>query len=396
MTSPKAFARYTKKMNDRRQELMAEEGAFEALAQHLADKGIRRVFLISGKQTQKLKLYDSFIAKFQKQDEGARCFVWTIPGTMPTSAAIEACAKECLNYNCEAVVAFGGGSVIDVGKLVAVWLNNPDMSLYQMRGLNCIRKDGIPLYAVSTTCSGAESSACSLVRNDKLISVFYSEYLIPQAVVLDPNLVLRLPMENMASAAILALSHAVEEYISPLSKEFPAERANLLIAIPIYFSFLEKSYKHGAGNDVYLQMMMAPYYTGVASRRIGFGPSHSLSMYISEKYSVAPGRISAVILPAILKYEFEEVKEDLAVLARAAHLCSARATTEEAADAFIEGFRSLCRRVEMPAELPFIKTEDIGDIIRMALCDAKQWGCPKKLNIKPLQTILKKSRYKES
>ncbi len=393
MTSSKSFLSYARKMNDRRQELMAKEGAFSDLAQILLDRGVRRVFLISGRQTQKLKVYDAFVEKLQ--NSGARCFVWPYAGKIPDLGTVEACAAECQTYNCEVIVAFGGGKVIDVAKMVSVWLNNTDQSLYQMRGIGRIPRKGLPLYVVSTTCSGAESSACSLVRSEKQIALYYSEYLVPDAVVLDPDLVLRLPMENMAAAALLALTHATEAFISPLAREFPADRANILIAIPIFFSFLEKSYKHGAGNDVFLQMMMAPYYTGVATRRIGFGPAHSLSMYVAEKYSEVPGKISAVLLPSVLEYEFNEVKEDLAVLARAAHLCSARATTEEAARAYISGIRSLSRRVEIPSALPYLKLEDTGEIIKLALYDTKMWGCPKKFNSKAALSILKRSRYSE-
>ena len=394
MTSSKSLLRYTKKMNDHRQELLAEEGAFSDLAQLLIDRDVKRVFLISGKQTQKLKLYDSFVEKLQ--NSGIRCFVWAKVDKLAENSVIETCATECSTYNCEAIVAFGGGAVIDVAKMVSVWLKNPEYSLYQMRGINRIPKSGIPLYVVSTTCSGAESSACSILHDaDKQLSLYYSQYLVPDVTVLDPDLVLRLPMENMASAAILALSHAVEAFISPMAKEFPADKANIQIAIPIYFSYLEKSYKHGAGNDLYLQMRMAPYYTGVGTRRIGFGPAHSLIMYVAAKYGEVPGRVASILLPAVLEYEFDEVKEDLAQLALASHLCSARATTEEAAKAFISGFKSLCRRVDMPSSLPFLKLEDMGDIVRMAMYDAKLWGCPKKVNLKAGVSILKKARYSE-
>lgn len=394
MTSSKSLLRYTKKMNDHRQELLAEEGAFSDLAKLLADRGVKRVFLISGKQTQKLKLYDSFVQNLQ--DSGIRCFVWAKVDRSAENSVIETCASECSTYNCEAIIAFGGGAVIDVAKMVAVWLKNPEYSLYQMRGVNRIPRKGLPLYVVSTTCSGSESSACSILHGaDKQISLYYSQYLVPDVTVLDPDLVLRLPMENMANAAILALSHAVEAFISPMAREFPADKANIQIAIPIYFSYLEKSYKHGAGNDVYLQMMMAPYYTGVATRRIGFGPAHSLIMYVAGKYGETPGRVASILLPAVLEFEFDEVKEDLAQLALVSHLCSARATTEEAARAFISGFKSLCRRVDMPSSLPFLKIEDMNDIVRMAMYDAKLWGCPKKINLKSGISILKKARYSE-
>ena len=393
MSATKELARYTKKMNDARQELLADEGAFSKLPEHLIEAGFKRVFLICGKQTQKLKLFDSFVESLQSQ--GARCFVWAHSGEMATHAAIESAAFQCLTYNCEVVVSFGGGSVIDLAKMVAVRLKNRDRSLYQLRGINQISNPGLPHYAVSTTCSGAESSACAFVLKDRQIFLYFSEYLVPTAVVLDPELVLRLPMENMASASVLALTHAIEAFVNPLADEYPADKANLLIAVPIFFSYMEKSYKHGSGNDAYLQMMMAPYYIGVASRRLGFGLTHSLASYISRKYKVSTGRVCAILLPAILEYEFEEVKSGLAVLARACHICSARATEKEAAEAFINGFRSICRRVDMPEDLAFLKSEDMNEIARLALYDAEAWDSPKRINQKTAVSILKKIRYGE-
>ena len=129
MTSSKALLRYAKKMNDQRQELMADEGAFANLAQVLLDRGVRRIFLISGKQTQKLKLYDSFVEKLQSA--GARCFVWAKADKLTDGPGIEACATECATYNCEVIVAFGGGAVIDIAKMVSIWLRNPEYSLYR-------------------------------------------------------------------------------------------------------------------------------------------------------------------------------------------------------------------------------------------------------------------------
>ena len=68
---------------------------------------------------------------------------------------------------------------------------------------------------------------------------------------------------------------------------------------------------------------------------------------------------------------------------------------DEAARAFISGFKSLCRRVEMPSSLPFLKLEDMGEIVRMAMYDAKLWSSPKKVNLKSGVSILKRARYSE-
>lgn len=393
MTSPRKMIQYAKSIHGCRQELMVDSGAFKQLAGKMIEQGRQRVVLISGKQTRKLKLYDRFVEELQ--DGGAKCFVFAFENNEMDRSDIRRCAALCLNNNCDAIVAFGGGSIIDVAKLVAAWVNNPYHSLYQMRGIGQIKNAGLPLYVVSTTGSGAESSACSMIRNNHQIYMYYSRHLIPGTVVLDPDLMLRLPMENMAQAMILALAHAVEAYISPASPEYQGDRANVLIAVPIFFSYLEQCYKHGGNTDTYIQMMMAPYYAGVSTRRIGFGYAHCLSMYIADKYHVSPGQACAAILPAVLEFEFQEAKSKLAELARAAHLCSAHASEDDAAKAFISGFRSLCRRVNLPDSLPQIQPEACGEEIENALIDAEQWKHPKKINEKFAVTILRKAQKAE-
>ncbi len=388
MASPRKMKQYAKSIHGCRQNLVVDSGAFRQLPEMLIEQGRRRVLLISGKQTQRLGLYDKFVARLK--DLGAKCFVWSVDGNVPDHEIVEECARACTNYNCDAIVALGGGSIIDIAKMVSIWVRNADCSLYQMRGIGRIKQAGVPLYAVSSTGSGAESSACSILRHNHQISMYYSKYLVPGTVVLDSELLLRLPTDSMAQSMVYALAHAVEVYISPIGKAFQADRANALVAIPIFFSHLEKCYQHGANPDIYQQMMMAPYYSGVATRRIGFGYTHCLSMYIAEKYDLSPGKVSAAILPAILNYEFEEVKADLAELSHVAGLCSNHASVDEAAHAFISGFSSLCHQLGLQNALPQIRPDDCGEAVELALYDAEQWEHPKKLTQKVAMALLRK------
>lgn len=393
MTSSRRMMQYAKSIHGCRQELVVDSGAFRQLPEKLVEQGRRRILLISGRQTQRLGLYDKFVSKLQ--NNGAKCFVWHIEKSDSDHQTVEKCTKFCKSYNCDVIVAFGGGKVIDVAKMVSVWVNNPDLSLYQMRGIGQIKNAGMPLYVVASTGSGAESSACSMLRNNHQILMYYSKYLVPSTVVLDPELLLRLPTDSMAQSMIQALTHAIEVYISPNGKKYQADRANVLVAIPIFFSYLEKCYRHDANPDVYLQMMMAPYYSGVSTRRIGFGYTHCLSMYISEKYNIAPGKVSATLLPVILNYEFDEIKEDLADLARAAGLCSVHASVEEAGQAFITGFCSLCHRIGITNSLRQIRPDDCSELIQLALYDAEQWKHPKKMNGKVALALLRKAQHAE-
>ncbi len=384
----KDLVRYAHKMQDARQEVLVDIGAFSNLVDLLVSRDVKRLYFISGKQTKKLKLYDSFIDSLNQA--GIRSFIYSEVDKFPDSRTVERCAAQCQTYNCDAIVALGGGTVIDVAKLVSVWVTNANKSLYQLRGIGKIPNPGVELYVVATTGSGAEASACSLIRDDQQISLFYSEHMVPKTVILDPNLILRLPTENLVSAALVAFTHAVEAYVSSFSMEFPADRANVLVAVPIFFSYLEKCYKHGVKNDVmYLQVMMAPYYSGVATRRIGFGLAHSLALRIAYKYDLPLGKVCAALLPVVLEAELDYIAEPLSELALCAHLCSAKATKEDAALAFIEGVRSLMRRVNVSETVTSLKADDYNEIIEMVLLDLKTWGCPMKVSYKTLIGILR-------
>ena len=390
MGANREILHYARKMNDCRQEVMADEGAFAELTRLLTQREVKRIYLISGKQTKKLKLYDAFIETLTLA--GVRCFIYSEVDKIPDARTVERCAAQCQTYNCEAVVAFGGGTVIDVAKMVSVWVTNATKSLYQLRGVGMIPNPGVDLYAVATTGCGAESSAISFIQYEQQMCFFFSEHLVPKTVVLDPNLVLRLPTDSFLSASMLALTHAIEAYVSSVSPLFPADRANVMVAVPIFFSYLEPCYKHSVSNEKYLQMMMAPYYAGVASRRIGFGPAHCISMRIAEKYGIPQGRACAAVLPLILEMEFDVISAQLAELARASHLCSAKATQDEAARSFIDGIRSLLRRVNIPDTLTCLKAEDYNGIMEMVLLDVKNWGCPVKLNNRMRLSILRRLR----
>lgn len=384
----KTFLRYVRKMKEPRQDVMADVGAFSKFADKLIEDDIKRVYLISGQQTKKLRLYDAFVDHLT--EKGIRCFVFSDVGKVPDARTIERCTAQCQTYNCDAIVAFGGGTVIDIAKLVSVWVTNPKKSLYQLRGIGKIPNPGVPLYAVPTTCAGSESTGCSLIIYEQQLCTYFSEYMLPKAVVLDPDLTLRLPSEVVASACMLSLTHAIEAYISSNRMEFPADGANVLIAVPIFFSYMEKCYKHGASGDVFLQMMMAPFYAGIACRKIGYGYAHCLGFRVAEKCGMTPGRACAAVLPYVLETVLDQVVDPLSELALTCHLCSGRANKREAAQALIDGLKSLNRRMDIPDTIPNLRVEDFNTIVEMVMLDARYWGNPLHMNSKMLNTILRK------
>jgi len=378
--------RYAQHMEEYRQILMADYGAIAEIPDLLRENGLKRALLLSGRTTQKLHLYDNLAESIR--ETGARCFVHAGISSMPTTEMIEKSVAIYHEFNCDCIIAFGGGSVIDAAKLIGAKIANPKQSFYQMAGVGNIKNNTPPIIAVATTGCGTESSGFAILRDNDRTRCFNSGKLLPFAVVLDPDLSLRLPNEVLAVAGMTALTHAVEAYISTFSSSFPADSSNSLVAVPLLLTYLEPAYKKGITPEMNMQPLMAPYYAGVAYRRIGFGYTHAFAMALSDKYGLAYGEVCAALFPEILNFQKDVVGDKLAKLANIAHLCSPRASTEEAADAFIEGTRRLSKKMNLSSSFKDLKREDYNGIIELTFLEAKCFGVSKKMTSKAAEVLL--------
>ena len=147
--------------------------------------------------------------------------------------------------NCQLMIGIGGGSAIDVAKIVAVMLTN-DVSLSDLLGGAKIEKRGIPTLMIPTTAgTGAEATqnAIFLVPEQESKIGIVSSRLVPDYAILDPNMTIALPPAVTASTGMDALCHAIECYIS--KKANPLSDTYALRAISLISRSIRKAYKDG-------------------------------------------------------------------------------------------------------------------------------------------------------
>ncbi|MBW9211953.1 MULTISPECIES: iron-containing alcohol dehydrogenase [Terrabacteria group] len=250
----------------------------------------------------------------------------------------------------EALIAIGGGSVMDCSKVALAKVSNPEISYTDvMKGKLKYHLD--PLYCVPTTAgSGSEVSAGAVIIDEKMgrkrsLNHFF---LIPKVVVLDPALLLSLPASLTAYSGMDALTHAIEAYMNYFNNK--KTKAYALEAIALIHRYLYRSYRNGEDLEAREKMLEASYKAGIAFTNNYVGSVHALSHGIGAKYHLPHGYINAVCLPIVLEKYGAGIQTSLQEIGSAIGL-----KKEEV----IPWISSMNEKMDIPNHLAEIQTKDI-------------------------------------
>lgn len=346
-------------------ELLEGPGAIKQLPELIKSKGLKNVLVVTDKGLMGLHLLDGLFAKLE--ETGIEFVVYDGTQPNPTIDNIEDALQLYLDNNCQAVIAFGGGSPMDCAKATAARVSNPKKSVRQMRGLLKITHKLPPLFAVPTTAgTGSETTVAAVVTDPTTHekNAINDPKLRPKYAVLDPELTVGLPPHITSTTGMDALTHAVEAYIGKSnvkSTENYAEKATKMI-----FDNIKTAYSDGKNIDAREQMLKASYYAGMAFTRAYVGYVHAIAHNLGGFYGVPHGLANAVILPYVLEYYGETAHARLAKLAVISGV-KTDGTDAEKANAFIEAIKQLNKDMNIPDKFDFIKDEDIPTIVKRAL-----------------------------
>ena len=187
---------------------------YEGIVGVLKDKKIDSVILVTGKRVRGCGL-TSALEELLKENN-IMCIVYDNTLQNPTSNNVEEARRLYLENNCGALIAFGGGSVMDCAKALGARIVRPKKLLKKMQGLIKVRKKLPPFFAIPTTAgSGSEATVASVIvdsqTNHKYIINDFC--LIPHYAVIDPDVTVTLPKNITAITGMDALTHAVEVYV---------------------------------------------------------------------------------------------------------------------------------------------------------------------------------------
>ncbi len=210
--------------------------------------------------------------------------------------------QEARNTKADAVIAIGGGSALDIAKVVAVMLTNSS-NIDEIIGVNKIKNPPLPLIVLPTTAgTGTEVTPISILsdRQKDLKLGIVSPHLIPAIAILDPELSLTLPPQQTAYSGMDALIHAVEAFTSlnaSIYTDILAEKAIQSIA-----KALPELYKNPENLALRSELLFGSFMAGQAFANAGVAAVHAFSYPIGAKFHIPHGLANCLMLLPVLSF----------------------------------------------------------------------------------------------
>lgn len=376
-------------MNWKEPQLFEGKNSVLKLPRFIEQQKIHRVLIVTDKGLMKLNLLSPLIKELNvyKID----CFIFDDVQPNPTIQNVEACRQMYIDNDCEAVIAFGGGSPMDCAKAAAARVVKPRQSIRKMRGYLKIHKKLPPFFAVPTTAgTGSETTLAAVISNPETHekNAIADMCLRPKYAVLDPMSTVGLPPHITSTTGMDALTHAVEAYIGKSNVKSTiryAEEATKLI-----HDNLEKAYQNGGDIEARNNMLKASYLAGNAFTRAFVGYVHAIAHNLGGMYGTPHGLANAVILPYVLEWYGSKAYKKLAKLADIIEITKPEMSAEEKAKAFIAEIKRMNKAMNIPEKFDFIKEEDIPTLVERALKEGNPgYPVPKIMNKKDCEQVIR-------
>ena len=288
-----------------------EEGSISYL-EKMPD--IERAFIVTDQGMVNLGYVDKILYHLRKREKHVHCEIFSDVESDPSFETVNKGLEMMRNFKPDVIIALGGGSPIDAAKGMWLFYEHPDAD---PEGLKLkfmdIRKRTykFPKLGVKTkmvaipTTSGTGSEVTSFaVLTDKVNNKKYplADYeLTPDVAIVDPELVLSLPKTVTADTGMDVLTHSLEAYVSNMASDFTdglSEKAAELVV-----NYLPKAYTDGANDKVAREKMHnASTIAGMSFTNAFLGVNHSLAHKIGAEFHLAHGRINAILLPYVIRY----------------------------------------------------------------------------------------------
>jgi alcohol dehydrogenase class IV len=292
---------------------------------------------------------------------------------------------------CDGVIAFGGGSGLDVGKAIAfmsgqsrpIW-DFEDIGDYWKRA---DEKNIAPIIAIPTTAgTGSETGRASAIINKKtgIKKIIFHPKILPSIVILDPCLTIDLSPRLTAATGMDALAHNLEAFCAP--GFHPMADGIALEGIRLVKKSLLICAKDGKDITARLDMMVAASMGSTAFQK-GLGAIHSLSHPVNAQFNIHHGLSNAIFMPYVLIFNKKEIEDKIV------SICDYLDLNKNFND-FLNWILDLRKKLKIPHTLSEVIDEkkiDLNKISKMALDDPSTSGNPKKLSLSDMRKLYENS-----
>lgn len=380
--------------------MIAGNAALEHIPFELATLGAKRPMIITDQGVRANQLLAPIEAAF----ESTEAVIGYIFDEVPPDSSLETVRKAAEAYrsnNCDAIIAVGGGSVIDTSKATNVLVSEGGDDLLKFSGAHNLPKPLKPFFVIPTTSgTGSEATMVAVVSDtEKHVKIaFASYYLMPHAAILDPRMTSSLPPHLTAMTGMDALTHCVEAYTCLAAN--PLSDAYAVAGIKKISENLFKVLDQPQDAQGRLELAQASTMAGIAFSNSMVGLVHSLGHALGAVAHLPHGLCMNLFLPYVLEYNKEingqKIGELLLPLAGADTY--AQTPAQQRADKAIATILTMRDRLYSLTKLPRTLREtgkvteaQLDEVAEKALNDGSIIFNPKEATLADLRAILQKA-----
>ena len=293
---------------------------------------------------------------------------------------------------CDGVIAFGGGSGLDVGKAIA-FMSGQNLPIWDFEDVGDNWKKAnsekiSPIIAVPTTAgTGSETGRASVILNEKtgVKNIIFHPKFLPSIVILDPTLTIDLPPDVTAATGMDALAHNLEAFCAP--GYHPMADGIALEGMRLIKKWLIEAVKNGSNIEARMNMLTAASMGSTAFQK-GLGGIHSLSHPVNAVNNIHHGLSNAIFMPYVLSFNRDVIENKIV------KVCEYLDLKDKSFDGFLNWVLELRNNLNIPHKLSEVIENsdfDLDKLSKMAFNDPSTGGNPKKLTLDDMKIMYQHS-----
>jgi 4-hydroxybutyrate dehydrogenase len=359
-------------------------GRIREIADACNQANIKRPLLITDKGLSNLPITSRTLQLMKEAGLGDALFSNVDPN--PNEKNLNSGITAFKEGNHDGVIAFGGGSGLDLGKLVAFMVGQ-DRSVWDFEDVSdwwtrANPNTIFPIVAIPTTAgTGSEVGRASVLTNSDTLEkkIIFHPQILPKVVICDPELTIEMPKSITAGTGLDAFAHCVEAFSSP--HYHPMSQGIAIEGMRLVIENLGKVYSDGSDIEARANMMSAALMGATAFQK-GLGAIHALSHPVGAIHHTHHGTTNAVCMPAVLRLNESKIRDRFDTVTGYLGIQNGFSGFKVFVDEFNASLNIPLRLGDLGVENP-----DLGKLVKGALSDPSCGGNPVKLTSENLKAL---------
>lgn len=364
-------------------------GTVQATGREVAALGGTAALVVTDRGVIGAGLLDGVRASLAAADVSATLFDAVEPN--PSIGTVDAALAAYQSGGCNAIVAVGGGSPMDVAKAVGILATNGGTIVAYEGKPDAVRADLPPFVCVPTTCgTGSEVTPFAVITDEarhwKMSIASPRE--VPRVAIIDPDLFLKMPAPLIAATGMDALTHAIESYtnqnVQPFADAFDIH------AIRLIGMYLRPAVANG-NREAMAHMAVAATMAGMGFSQNRLGIVHAISHPVTSYVGTPHGIANAILLPYVMEYNAIGAGQRMVEVGRALSSDNPQMIWNASPQMGIQAVRALSRDVGIPETLGEVGVteEHIAAIAADAMKSGNIAINPRRVSLQDIERIIR-------